>query len=93
VSALCRSPVTSGRPAAGNEQASGRHHWAEPTHFGHNEWARHLFPMKTLDQGLMHRCRIIETKGQSYRLRDAKTRTRSREDAVAVTSSTTSQAD
>jgi hypothetical protein len=49
--------------------------------------------MKTLDQGLTHRCRIIETKGESYRLRDAKTRTRSREDAVAVASSTTSQAD
>ncbi|HZK75054.1 MAG TPA: ATP-binding protein [Clostridia bacterium] len=25
---------------------------------------------------LTHRCRIIETKGESYRLQDAKTRTR-----------------
>ncbi len=29
----------------------------------------------TLDR-LTHRCRIIETKGESYRLTDAKTRTR-----------------
>jgi DNA replication protein DnaC len=31
----------------------------------------------TLDR-LTHRCRIIETKGQSYRLHDAKTRSRRR---------------
>jgi len=31
---------------------------AEPTYFGHDEWARHLFPMKTLDQGLALRGRI-----------------------------------
>ncbi|MDA8291306.1 MAG: IS21-like element helper ATPase IstB [Actinomycetota bacterium] len=39
----------------------------------------------TLDR-LTHRCRIIETKGESYRLRDAKARTRSRSaGAVATT--------
>ena len=42
---------------------------------------------------LTHRCRIIETKGESYRLRDAKTRSRSRGNADAVESSKDSQAD
>jgi len=42
---------------------------------------------------LTHRCRIIETKGESYRLRDAKTRTRSRNNADALASTNASQAD
>ena len=46
----------------------------------------------TLDR-LTHRCRIIETKGESYRLRDAKTRTRSRNSAGAVAPISTSQSD
>jgi DNA replication protein DnaC len=46
----------------------------------------------TLDR-LTHRCRIIETKGESYRLHDAKTRARSRNSAGAVASANTSQAD
>ena len=46
----------------------------------------------TLDR-LTHRCRIIETKGESYRLRDAKTRTRSRNNADALASTKASQAD
>jgi DNA replication protein DnaC len=46
----------------------------------------------TLDR-LTHRCRIIETKGESYRLRDAKTRTRSTRNADAVAKMTATQAD
>ena len=42
---------------------------------------------------LTHRCRIIETKGESYRLRDAKTRTRSQNNADALASTKASQAD
>lgn len=33
---------------------------AEPSYFGHDEWAQHLFPMKTLDQALALRSRILE---------------------------------
>lgn len=33
---------------------------AEPSYFGHDEWARHLFPMKTLDQALALRNRILD---------------------------------
>jgi DNA replication protein DnaC len=46
----------------------------------------------TLDR-LTHRCRIIETKGESYRLRDAKTRTRSTRNADAVAKMKATQAD
>jgi DNA replication protein DnaC len=46
----------------------------------------------TLDR-LTHRCRIIETKGESYRLRDAKTRTRPRNTADMVATINASQAD
>jgi hypothetical protein len=46
----------------------------------------------TLDR-LTHRCRIIETKGESYRLRDAKTRTRSRTNPDAVATTKAFQAD
>jgi len=40
----------------------------------------------TLDR-LTHRCRIIETKGESYRLRDAKSRTRRARDGTTAPSS------
>lgn len=33
---------------------------AEPGYFGHDDWARHLFPMKTLDQALALRSRILD---------------------------------
>jgi DNA replication protein DnaC len=46
----------------------------------------------TLDR-LTHRCRIIETKGESYRLRDAKKRTRARNTADMVATINASQAD
>ena len=46
----------------------------------------------TLDR-LTHRCRIIETKGESYRLRDAKNAHAIAENADAVASSKDSQAD
>jgi hypothetical protein len=46
----------------------------------------------TLDR-LTHRCRIIKTKSESYRLRDAKTRNRARTDAGALAMSKASQAD
>jgi DNA replication protein DnaC len=46
----------------------------------------------TLDR-FTHSCRIIETKGESYRLYDAKTRARSRNNADTVASTKPSQAD
>lgn len=46
----------------------------------------------TLDR-LTHRCRIIETKGESYRLHDAKTRRRSPRTTNHPTATTTTQAD
>jgi hypothetical protein len=46
----------------------------------------------TLDR-LTHRCRIIETKGESYRLHDAKTRRRSPRTTNQLTDPTTAQAD
>ncbi len=33
---------------------------AEPSYFGHDDWARHLFPMKTLDQALALRSRVLD---------------------------------
>ena len=46
----------------------------------------------TLDR-LTHRCRIIETKGESYRLSDAKTRARSTRNSGSVAKPSTSAAD
>ncbi len=42
---------------------------------------------------LTHRCRIIETKGESYRLHDAKTRTRSTKHQAGVATPKTPTAD
>lgn len=42
----------------------------------------------TLDR-LTHRCRIIETKGESYRLHDAKTRTRRTRNPETLAKTTT----
>ena len=46
----------------------------------------------TLDR-LTHRCRIIETKGESYRLHDAKARTRRTRNTESVAKPTRTQAD
>jgi DNA replication protein DnaC len=46
----------------------------------------------TLDR-LTHRCRIIETKGESYRLHDAKARTRRTKTTESVAQPTRTQAD
>jgi DNA replication protein DnaC len=46
----------------------------------------------TLDR-LTHRCRIIETKGESYRLHDAKTRTRHSRNPETLAKTTSSQPD
>lgn len=42
---------------------------------------------------LTHRCRIIETKGESYRLHDAKTRTRRTRNPDPVAKTNTAQTD